>query len=400
MTRPTADPIVAAKPRRMPLIPKHTPRSQPMSRAPVAAALAALLILAIPVRGHAASAAYPGATWEEVDPEQAGWSASRLRKARDHFKEIGSSALVIVHDGRIVAAWGNTRKRIKIHSMRKSLMSAIYGVAVRQGQVSLDWTMRQLGIDDKPPRLTASEKQATVRQLLQARSGVYHEAAAETANMKKLRPERGSHAPGTFWYYNNWDFNVLGTILRNKTAEDTFDAMERILARPIGMERFRAKDGEYAEVKASVHPAYHMKFSARDLARVGWLFLNRGFWRGQQIIPAAWVAESTKAWTTEARRGVGYGYMWWVSMDDRHFRANVGPGSFSARGNGGQRILVAPVHRIVVVNLNDRSENEKLKNSDIDKLMKLIFAAAPGSKSKTVEPDDDIPASDDREEPL
>ena len=40
--------------------------------------------------------------------------------------------------------------------------------------------------------------------------------------MRDGRPKRGSHAPGTFWYYNNWDFNVLGTVFRQLTGADIF----------------------------------------------------------------------------------------------------------------------------------------------------------------------------------
>src|SRR6266436_1013879 len=56
------------------------------------------------------------------------------------------------------------------------------------------------------------EKRATIADLLKARSGVYHPAVAETEWMKARRPARGSHLPGAIWYYNNWDFNALGTI--------------------------------------------------------------------------------------------------------------------------------------------------------------------------------------------
>ena len=195
--------------------------------------------------------------------------------------------------------------------------------------------------------------------------------------MKARRPERGSHAAGTFWYYNNWDFNALGTILRKATGADTFAAVEEQLARPLGMEHFTARDGEYATERPSEHPAYRMKFTARDLARFGWLCLNRGRWGERQVVPAQWVAESTQPWSPNARRGVAYGYMWWVSMNDRHFGTTVGPGAFSARGEGGQYIVVAPARGIVVVHQNDRSENEKLEVGAFNKLMQRIFAAAP-----------------------
>jgi CubicO group peptidase (beta-lactamase class C family) len=261
--------------------------------------------------------------------------------------------------------------------MRKSIMSALYGIAVAKGQINLDRTMRELGIDDKPPRLTDEEKQATVRDLLKARSGVYHNAAEESPAMRERRPQRGSHAPGTFWYYNNWDFNVLATILRKATGEDTFVAIERYLARPLRMEQFTSRDSEYAHERSSEHPAYRLFMSARDLARFGLLYLNRGRWEDRQVIPAEWVRESTTSYTPNARRGVGYGYMWWTAMNDRHFRAPVGPGAFSARGQGGQYIVVVPAHRLVIVHLNDRSENDRLKRGAYNELMKRIFAAAP-----------------------
>jgi CubicO group peptidase (beta-lactamase class C family) len=314
-----------------------------------------------------------------VNPAVAGWSTQGLQQARAEFEKIGSSAVVVVHNGRIIAAWGDYKRPIKIHSARKSVMSALYGIAVAQGRINLDSTMQDLRIDDLPPSLTQQEKQARVRDLLKARSGVYHDAAAETKRMKERRPQRGSHAPDTFWYYNNWDFNVLGAILRNATGEDTFKATENYFARPLGMEEFTAANGEYVTVRASQYPAYHMRFSARDLARFGWLFLNGGRWGDKQILSSDWVAESTRAWTPNARRGIAYGYMWWVSENGMQYHTNVGPGAYSARGNGGQILVVAPARGVVVAHLNDQEENEKLESGQFDGLLQLIFAAAPAN---------------------
>jgi len=300
-----------------------------------------------------------------------------LRQAESQFDDMGSTGAVVIDNGRLVAAWGDTQRPHKIHSARKSFVSALSGLAVKQGRIDLDATMQDLGIDDLPPSLTPAEKQARVRDLLMARSGIYHEAAAETRAMKRLRPRRGSHAPGSFWYYNNWDFNVIGAILRKITGEDTFQAMEQHIARPIGMETFTAANGRYVSIPASQYPAYHMWLTAPDFARFGWLMLNQGRWRDQQVIPADWVAESTHAWTPEARSGIAYGYMWWVSQTALQYHAEVGPGSFSARGNGGQILVVAPARRIVVAHLNDQEENEKLESGQFDRLLQLIFAAAP-----------------------
>src|SRR6202008_3850881 len=119
--------------------------------------------------------------------------------------------------------------------------------------------------------LTAEEKGATVRDLLMARSGIYHAALYETAAMAAQRPRRFSHKPGSFWHYNNWDFNTLGTIYERAVRSPIFDGFEREIGRPIGMQDYRPADGESVTGPASVYPAYPFKMSARDLARFGLL---------------------------------------------------------------------------------------------------------------------------------
>lgn len=319
---------------------------------------------------------FPGKTWQRVDPATAGWSADGLRAAQAEAATIGSTAVMIVHDGRVVAEWGDVRKKVWIHSMRKSVMSALYGIAVARGEVDLRRSLGDLGIDDEPPSLTAIEKTATVRDLLMARSGVYHLAAAETAQMKEVRPERGSHSPGTFWYYNNWDFNVLGAILRQANGKDTFAAVGDQIARPLQMEDFTAADGRYVKIPASRYPAYTMRFTARDLARFGWLYLNEGTWGGVQVVPAAWVAESTKP-LSDAQPGIGYGYLWWAAKKDMHFQTRVGPGTYSARGHLGQYIVIDPANRLVVVHLNERADGSKIEGGGFGRLLQRIYAAMP-----------------------
>jgi CubicO group peptidase (beta-lactamase class C family) len=339
-----------------------------------------LALLAQSNGAYAVDPVFPGKEWEVIDPARAGWSVSKLQEARDYAHEIGSSAVVVVQDGRIIAAWGSTHKKFEIHSVRKSFMSALYGIAVARHQINLSATLGQLRVDDRPPSLTRNEKQATIIDLLRARSGIYHKAAYETESMKETRPERGSHPPGQFWFYNNWDFNVLGTVLRHATGEDTFAAVEQHIARPIGMEFFSTADGHYVEDAASEHPAYTMKFAARDLARFGWLYLNHGRWQNTQVIPAEWVEETTRPFSKEARKGIDYGYLWWCAPRNIQFNTDLGPGSFSARGSGGQYIVVAPAYRIVVVHMNDLEHNDRMKSSEFGRLLRRIFAAAPGAR--------------------
>ena len=178
----------------------------------------ALLVLGLVVEANAQATRVPGADWMRLaSPEQAGWSAKNLAGIRDYVEEIGSTSAMIVQHGVVVAAWGDVGHRSNLHSCRKSLLNSLIGIAVTEGKINLDDTLGKLGIDDKKPSLTEVEKQATVRDLLEARSGVYHPTVYETKGMAEQRPPRGSHAPGTFWYYNNWDFNTLGYIYEKAT---------------------------------------------------------------------------------------------------------------------------------------------------------------------------------------
>nr|WP_245247648.1 serine hydrolase [Tianweitania sediminis] len=244
---------------------------------------------------------------------------------------------------------------------------------VNEGRTNLSASLADLGIDDNEPSLTNDEKTATVRDLLTSRSGIYHPAAHETADIKRKRQARGSHAPGSFWFYNNWDFNALGTIYRQQTGEDIFGSFESRIATPTGMEDFSVKDGRYAVEKLSEHPAYPFRLSARDAARFGQLFLNDGKWGTRQVIPASWIRESTTTYSWAKRIRQGYGYMWWTLPEDMW-----GPHAFYASGYGGQNIAVVPSRRLVVVQTVDLSQNPKgIRTSAFIDLLKEIARASP-----------------------
>jgi CubicO group peptidase (beta-lactamase class C family) len=315
----------------------------------------------------------PGAEWSSVTPAEAGWSQEGIAAVNAYAQSIGTASLAIVQHGRIVDSFGDISRRLELHSMRKSLLSALIGIAVSEGRIRLDATLASLGIDDVPPSLSDVEKQATVRQLLQARSGVYHLALYETAGMEEKRPERGSHAPGTFWYYNNWDFNVLGTIYERAVGMSIFDAFLDKIARPISMQDYRPADGRHVTGPESMYPAYPFHMSARDLARFGLLYLHGGRWATNQIVPAAWVMESTTAWST-TRIGSGYGYLWWTGFPDRRVAIiDLPAGGFWADGAEGQFTVVDPADDLIVVHQTD---GRRVANRQKGHLMWLILNAA------------------------
>jgi CubicO group peptidase (beta-lactamase class C family) len=241
----------------------------------------------------------------------------------------------------VVAEWGDTSRTFLTHSIRKSFMSALYGMAVAEGKIDVERTLGSLGVTEESLTLTPAELEARLVDLLKARSGVYIPAAGEVDSMRAERPARGSHAPGAFWYYNNWDFNVLGTVFRKLTGEDIFEAIDRRIGRPIGMQDYRVADGQYYYEDSSAHPGYIFRISARDLARFGHLYLHKGRWRDTQVIPASWVAASLSNYSTvtgyqaSLATKTGYGYMWWIQTNAKaHPELRIPDGSFTASGAG------------------------------------------------------------------
>ena len=261
-------------------------------------------------------------------------------------QESGMDAFVALKGDQVLAAWGETALPINTHSVRKSVLSALYGIAIGKGLVRLDQTLAELGIDDQVVPLTAAERGATVRDLLTSRSGVYIEAAGETQGMKDGRPRRGSHRPGEAFYYNNWGFNVLGIIFEKQTKLSIGQALYDWIARPTGMRTFRPEHVIYAQPDYTEHRQFVIFLSAEDLARLGALFLREGKWQGKQVIPAAWVRESTARHveTNYQEPFDGYGYLWLLDRDE---------GTIWADGWGGQFMIIDPAHDLVVVSRND-----------------------------------------------
>ena len=308
---------------------------------------------------------------EYVVPEEIGWSSVKLEEAENYAEQIGSAAVMALYEGKVFFSWGKIKQKYLIHSIRKPFLCALYGIYVKRGLIDLDKSLDELGIDDIPPDLTSIEKQATVRDLLMSRSGVYHEAAAEAQVMIRTRPERGSHAPGTFFYYNNWDFNVLGTIFEKQTGKKIFEAFKEEIADPIGMQDFLLSDCRYQyEGKKSKHPAYHFRMTARDMTRFGLLYQNKGKYGDLQIIPSEWIAESTTSYSINNLDGDGYGYMWSIIPEE----AGLGNG-FYHTGTGVHLLAVLPDTKLVLVHRVDTDKNFDITWNEIRQLMYMIGEA-------------------------
>ncbi|MEJ2090169.1 MAG: serine hydrolase [Gammaproteobacteria bacterium] len=227
-------------------------------------------------------------------------------------------------------------------------------------------------MNDSEPSLTEAERQATLVDLMSARSGIYHSAHYETGGWKRakaLMAANGGHAPGATWLYNNWDFNTLGSILEAQVGESMGVAFSRRIARPTRMQDFTPAavsyvgDESYAERMQGNHsnfPAYMFEMSVRDLARFGLLYLNCGRWEGTQVIPRKWVLESVtgRPVADGAPPGVeffeeigDYGYMWWVDKPGSRTWPAVRTEApvYFGQGANGHFLWIAPYLDLVVV---------------------------------------------------
>ena len=302
----------------------------------------------------AAAAVFPATEWDKIaDPASAGYCQDKLDLVTARAKDLPTTAMMAVVGGRVLYDYGDVTTVSYLASVRKSVLAMMFGNSVASGAIRLDKTLADLKIDDHGG-LLETEKRATVADLLGARSGVYHEASNSGDNLADA-PPRGSQKPGTYFLYSNWDFNALGTIFEQETGQNIYDALERDLVRPIGMQDFdRSTHRRTGDAKKSMHLAYHMNFSTRDMGRLGYLMLRQGNWNGQQLVPRDWARRIVSVVTpvhemnpANNRKGpFGYGYLWWVWDGE----AAKGPfeGAYSGRGAIGQYITVLPTLDLVI----------------------------------------------------
>ena len=273
-----------------------------------------------------------------------------------------TNALLIIKNGNIVTEIyrNNTDERTRFigWSMTKSITSLLVGVAVKEGRIkSIDDPITQY----LPELKGGAYDGATVRNILQMRSGVDYEERYDFANpgpaannhenalvrnvvrfADAARTAKRKHAPGAVWEYKTLDTAVLGWLLERVSGGSSVAAYTaQRLWEPLGAEA----DGFYIMDGA---PGTGREFSGagfnatlRDFGRIGLLMLNEGKGPGgRQIIPADWVRESTRP---AGGPGPGYGYQWWTVANSA---------AYQAVGLQGQYIYVDPATRTVVVKLS------------------------------------------------
>jgi len=342
------------------------------------------LVLVAPAAAQCPDCVFPGEEWEIVRPQQLaqyGWDRQALRAVTEHLRDNSNSTGVMVVDkGRVVYRFGDTEELSYIASVRKSLLAMLYGYWVENGTIDLDATLEDLGVDDIGGLLPI-ERQAKVRHLITARSGVYHPASNGGDNLAEA-PARGSQQPGTYMLYSNWDFNAAGAVFEQLTGRNIYDEMQAQITIPIQFEDWdRSVHEKSGNLSVSRNPAYHFHLSTRDMARVGHLMLNEGNWNGRQIISPDWARRIRSVVTPldqmnpERRRDgyFGYGYMWWVWDGP----GAIGPfeGAYTGRGAVGQWITVFPAIDLVVAHKTNSVYGRTTSWESWHRMIELLFEA-------------------------
>ena len=373
----------------------------------IAAGALALCLLCAAFAGQAGgvqditkASVYPGQAWEKIEKaEAAGYSSARLEALRGWLASLDTTAMTVAVGGRELFEYGDQAHLSYLASVRKSVLAILYGKYVENETIPLNKTLREIGLTDVDG-LLPEELEATVENLITARSGIYH-PASNSGDSTASAPPRGSQRPGTYYLYNNWDFNAAGAVFEKLTGKDIYDVLESDLAKPIGMQDFdRSQQRKSGDAKRSQHMAYHIYLSTRDMARIGLLMLRGGRWQDRQLVSNAWIRRISSLVTPlnemnpPSYRSLGtgnrwgYGYMWWV-WDAPN---SPGPyqGAFSGMGAGGQYITILPQLDMVVAHKTDTSQvsahgpagrRRAVTGTEYDAILRMLIAAkCPGGK--------------------
>jgi len=300
-----------------------------------------------------AALAFPTVSWEAVSTSTMSEAcATTLESVRRRLESLPTTALHAVQHGRVLLSFGPVESVSYVASIRKSILALLFGKYVTNGTIDLNRTVAQIGLEE-PDGLLPIEREARILDLITVRSGVYH-PASNPGDSLEFAPPRGSNKPGTYFLYNNWDFNAAGAAFEVLTGQSIYHAFASDLAGPLELEDFKLSEQRlYGDLTKSKYPAYHFWLSTRDMARIGHLMLAQGRWRDQQLVPREWVSRVLQTTTRSTDMNppsmvnlhLSYGYMWWLLEEPS---ASALAGAYTAWGFLGQYVLVVPKRRMVI----------------------------------------------------
>ncbi|MEP7070531.1 MAG: serine hydrolase [Usitatibacter sp.] len=345
---------------------------------------------------------YPGPRWEHRTPADAGFEAAKLKDAIDfaisaesknprdltanHYqtfgrephgeaigpiKNRGDMTGVIVRGGYMVAEWGEPARVDMTHSVTKSMLSSVIGVAFDRGMIrSLDDPVRDyvapmqvfgktelFDLFDTPHNRTITWDQM-LRQTSDWEGTLW--GKPDWADRPSSTPSewltRKRAAPGTTWKYNDTRVNALALATLNVWRRPLPQVLKDTIMDPIGASStwrwfgyensFVVMDGTVMQsVSGGGHWGGGMFINAYDMARFGVLTLRGGRWKDRQLLSKQWVDWALTP--TPANRG--YGFMNWFLNVDKQLFPNASANVYAHVGNGVNLVVVDPDHDLVVV---------------------------------------------------
>lgn len=237
-------------------------------------------------------------------------------------------------------------------SMAKSYTSALIGVAIAEGHIN---SINDEVVEYIPELEARGWSGVTIEHVLQMTTGVKHQENyfnpfAGVAKsyygrnlVRQVEKLDMDYAPGTRFKYLSINTQILGEILVRATGQDLTSYLQEKLWGPMAMEHDATWSLDQREGREKAFCC--LNATARDFAKFGRLFLHKGKWEGEQLVPEAWVEASTKIDESLGSRTY-YQYQWWLPSKD---------GAFAAEGHLGQFIYVHPAHDLVIVRLGKKS---------------------------------------------
>ena len=291
------------------------------------------------------------------------------------------TALVVLKDGTLVHEdyfLGTTPEDLRVSwSVAKSFLSALMGIVLEDGDIK--------SIDDQvtdyvPMLIGSAYDGATIKDVLQMSSGVvfnedYLAFNSDINKMGRILALGGSMdtfaaslderfvEPETVWQYVSIDTHVVGMVIRGATGRTISELLTEKIFSKMGFEAdpYYVSDGYGV---AFVLGGLNLR--TRDYARFGQMIANGGAWNGQQIVPRAWLAASTKPSANAATGKPAYGYQWWIHQ-------GASAGEFNAQGVYGQYIFIDTARDVVIaVNSADKLFKEEGASDQNFEMMRAI----------------------------
>ena len=312
---------------------------------------------------------FPGEDWLTATPERQGFDPTKLKAAvqylADHCLEDKAEELMIIRNGYLIYQGDSTDKVHNIWSCSKSFTSTALGLMIEDGLCQLD---------DKAatyePLLAEDYPDVTLRHFATMTSGYNAEGnsrwgeKSEDWSWTPYQPVGPLFAPGTAYAY--WDEAMMmnGRTLTRILRRDLHDYLTERLTKPIEMGTWSwGSEGELDGIPIR-NGCTGVQLSARQLARVGHLFLNKGRWNNEQLISEEWVEQATQSQVPadlpvadtdrQSTDGSGsYGYNWWVNGLTKvgRFMPDAPPGTAYMSGLNHNVCFVIPEWNLVYVRM-------------------------------------------------